>query len=287
MVSFSVSFQALLISAGILFVALLLKVSVPLVLDFSAAQVPNIWSSLSSWLKPPYIYVIINCIIITIAASSRLFQTHDARTDEMPTSKMKSMHHLNELEYPVKVPAANEAVDCTLHGRGEDKGGISFEGMRVDDEEEEEQYVTSKFTWIPSEGTESFENVPTIVSPAEMPPVSAGLCKEQPFKRRPRGGRGRGKRHDTLDNTWKMITGGPQMPLTRHLNKSDRYEAEGHEENDVVMKSGALKDRSKYQLRKEPSLSQDELNQRVEAFITKFNEEMRLQRLESLNRLNV
>lgn len=109
------------------------------------------------------------------------------------------------------------------------------------------------------------------------------------------------KRQDTLESTWKTITEGRAMPLTRHLRKSDTWETHGgrsHLRQEKMTKSETFNDRSSTttaesspsplsarsaKLRKEPSLGQDELNRRVEAFIKKFNEEMRLQRQESLN----
>lgn len=74
----------------------------------------------------------------------------------------------------------------------------------------------------------------------------------------------RPKRQETLETTWKMITEGRHVPLTRH----DR---------------GSGGDNSpSARIRKEASVGQDDLNRRVEAFIKKFNEDLRIQRQESL-----
>lgn len=108
----------------------------------------------------------------------------------------------------------------------------------------------------------------------------------------------RPKKQETLESTWKMITEGRHVPLTRHMKKSDTWDHHTTPAMDhitAVPKSATFKDRSDYEspppapapapprIRKEPSLGQDELNRKVEAFIHKFNEDMRMQRQESLN----
>lgn len=67
-----VSFRLGASTAAVLFMAVVAKLSASLVTEFTVSQVPMIWTLVASWLKPPYLYLVINCIIITIFASSKL-----------------------------------------------------------------------------------------------------------------------------------------------------------------------------------------------------------------------
>ncbi|KAM3394211.1 hypothetical protein P3S68_003213 [Capsicum galapagoense] len=115
----------------------------------------------------------------------------------------------------------------------------------------------------------------------EKPLVSSRFSQRKPLTRSsPQGAKSlrvaRVKRQETLETTWKKITEDRRVPLTRHFNKMDtwRHQNRGSESPVQNTKRTTL----------EPSPSQDELNRRVEAFIKKFNEEMKLQREQSLQK---
>nr|GEY25043.1 FH2 domain-containing protein [Tanacetum cinerariifolium] len=95
------------------------------------------------------------------------------------------------------------------------------------------------------------------------------------------------KKHDTLQSTWKTMTDVRHIPLNRHLKKSDTFE--NHNQHEPKLDYNAMKkletfnDRTdrvlaSQKLRKEGSPSQDELNRRVEAFIKKFYDDLRIKR---------
>lgn len=334
--SWALSLKVVLISTGVLSMAVALKLSVPVVTDFVASEIPSLWSIVLSWLKPPYLYVVINCIIISIVASSKLHQKVDepprlispemivppvtaeavkisggevARTDYAVYSGVVLTGYVYDPNAAAAAAKVSEAPAPPPRVVGKEELFV-MNGGKVEDDEA----VAASLAWNGLQRKDSLELC--FSNENEKPPVSARFGHRKSVKASPEGGKAlrvsKPKRQDTLESTWKTITEGRSMPLTRHLKKSDMWESHvrrnGHtaaaEEMFSSPPPAAAKMMKKSEtfhnsssatqlspasrsgsgkLRKEPSLSQDELNRRVEAFIKKFNEEMRLQRQESLN----
>ncbi|KAH6778452.1 hypothetical protein C2S52_005997 [Perilla frutescens var. hirtella] len=312
------SIKVVLISTSVLSAAIMLSAT-----DI-ADYVPWIYNGVVSWLRPPYLYLVINCIIITIVASSKLQPT----SDDVPAPPPPIAPPVNTIsaaqQQPVEISQLNFLIPTTdfkyegvekgleldeLGSRGSSKSedspppsivvsGGADDAMR---NKENEFFAVDKSTW-----TAAAEN--NDVSNYVKPPASARFSHRRNVKGSPEGGRtvlgvSKPKKQDTLENTWKTITEGRAIPISRHLKKSETWERgrrHNQQENTPPLKTmrkvETFNDRTTTttnvmspasggsgKLRKEPSLSQDELNKRVEAFIKKFNEEMRLQRQDSLN----
>ncbi|KAJ4878508.1 hypothetical protein Rs2_43526 [Raphanus sativus] len=338
MVSWLMTIKSVLISTGVASVGLLLKVSVPVAVDFSVSQAPIMWSSLLSWLKPPYLYILTNGIIITIVASSKYYRStshHDEEDDgiiygggggdyklqtELIVHDQASprMLEVNDAQFgfvvetppsPKLEPEEAEVIDVVTMVEGEDEIEPELENVTVregsdfvgTDDDVMLPAADSNRNHLPERMTES-ENLP----PSEKPLVSSRFGHRKSVKASQQGGRSmlrvtKPKRNETLENTWKMITEGKSTPLTKQLyRRSDTFSrgdsGGSGEARPVYKKSETFRDRTNYyqsqetvakekakgKVMKEPSLGQDELNRRVEAFIKKFNEDMKLQRMESL-----
>nr|GMC74636.1 Cyclin-L1 like [Ipomoea batatas] len=309
----ALSLRILLISTTVISAAVMLKISAPAITDFAVSEVPSIWNAVVSWLRPPYLYLVINCIIITIVASSKLQSKLDDHVSAPPPdTHVQALPQVREIQPPATVfsdlvPSFSDVVlnNQTASTRPEVfsySDSSTYEAKVESAVHGRADAVTeSAFTVTASAQESSDYSVST-----EKPPASSRFSHRKNAKSTPDSGKGalavsKPKRQDTLESTWKTITEGRAMPLTRHLRKSDTWETHGgrsHLRQEKMTKSETFNDRStaagkssspsplsarSAKLRKEPSLGQDELNRRVEAFIKKFNEEMRMQRQESLN----
>lgn len=376
--SLALSLKVLFVSISVLSAAVLLKLSAPAIADFAVTDVPSFYNVVVSWLRPPYLYLVINCIIVTIVASSKLqsklgdvcpspsvtpplmtttpvpvasqpmvifpdlvkhydydavqtvkldqevfqYTTNNfirSGVNQFETTVFEDNKDFVDVNPAVKLerevfehPAANNFVgngpnDYETKVFKADKTSTTriTNAAPAPGEPEMNDYqrevVLAKSSPSPSpisrrDSSEfSFSN--------EKPPVSKRIGHRRAVRSSPEGGKAalgvsKAKKQDTLESTWRTITEGRAMPLARHLRKADTWEVHGgrHQnqtsEDQKMTKSETFKDQSNNslltrspgsgKLKKEPSLSQDELNRRVEAFIKKFNEDMRLQRQESL-----
>uniref|UniRef100_A0ACD5V0E5 Uncharacterized protein n=1 Tax=Avena sativa TaxID=4498 RepID=A0ACD5V0E5_AVESA len=291
---------------------------------FVAEEIPRAQAAAATWLTPPYLYLVINAIIISIAASSR-YQPTRASTSSRAHAAVGAEAvpvPAPALAMPVEFPApasamqmevSAPAVAMAMAARVPDAAAVDPPVMKmalpVPKVDEEEDFLISRSAWTPDRrvAREEVEVAPFAdLTNSREKPLSSARFNRKAAKPSPEGSRAlrvsRTRRGDTLENTWKAITEGRAPPLARHLKKADTFDTRpgrrpsgggggvGEEVappaattmrkaetfNDPAAGGGGRK------VRREPSLGQDELNRRVEAFINKFNMEMRLQRQESL-----
>lgn len=306
------SSKLFLISAGVVSLAMGFKFYVPFTVD----EILVIWSIIISWLKPPYMYVIINAIIVVIIVSSRFHWSpsepsvrseHLISVKTPPPSYYESLSAQPEIASLVQesMKAAAAVVYDSEDSGVEEKFVVSVKGSNVAFETEEavaeakDVLVDSMLTYNPPLQEVVSPELPLefLLPVREKPLVSSRFGHRKPMRTTPEGMRAlkvaKPKRQETLESTWKMITEGRHVPLTRHTKKSDAWEQHVTSTSAPSVHVAApenFQERTSYpsaaavnRIRKDPSLGQDELNRRVEAFIRKFNEDMRMQRQESLN----
>ena len=161
-----------------------LKVSFPVVSDFVVSEVPSIWSIVLTWLRPPYLYIVINCIIISIVASSKLH----TRTEEDPAPEMVPLT-------PVPVVKVSDEVrirdysDVYESGVGLSGGGLGYsvgydaaEKKVMDSVDDEAAVAASR----PLERRDSME-LSFLNNDNEKPPVSARFAHRKAVKASPEG----------------------------------------------------------------------------------------------------
>ncbi|XP_027343477.1 uncharacterized protein LOC113856054 [Abrus precatorius] len=308
------SVKVVLISTGILSMAMGMKLTLPLLSHFFLNEAPHVWTFFLMCFTPPYLYILLNFIILTIVASSKFHNpppenaVYSAAYDGPPAAV-----HVPAPE-PVDIPTVAPTDYNAVVSDGyvyEAKSTLSDDSDSVTEGKNSVSYIYDENTPVKAK----VANDDAVFSPSlqrkdsidfpfynenEKPPVSARFSHRKAVRASPEGGKvvalgvAKAKKQETLESTWKTITEGRAMPLTRHLKKSETWESQPRRNasplaelnGTAVMKKsetfGGREKNASPRLRKEPSLSQDELNRRVEAFINKFNAEMRLQRQESL-----
>ncbi|KAL2253879.1 uncharacterized protein LOC105168696 [Sesamum indicum] len=244
--------ELVLLSAGLVSTLLMLKGAVQTYsCQLVLSNLVGFWNSIRCFLSSPlYICIIINSMVALIAASSTLHPQQEIDIHDYDDVKV-SLDDDDNIPIP-QPPAEADAEPATL------EKGMSLE-MEVSSNDQ-----------------------------------------------------GQDEADDTIEATWKAITGGgKQRPERKHLKKSETWNVRTppHRQSAAAVESlkfseellkptTARKELRKSEtfadsvmsitrrggLRRDPSVGLDEFNKQVEAFIKKFNNEMRLQRQESEQR---
>lgn len=184
--SLILSLKVVLILIGAISLAMVGKASIPLFFH----ELPTIWSAVIVWLKPPYLYFVINGIILIIAATSRSSNHKESSSGDQfqplitartpPTAEYVSttQSELHSLQSEVKVfeaapvpadePQVFEVKPVLVNGSAvvmnhEDEDVI-------DERDESEEILSSNVSPLPEMETK-YELL--LLPASEKPPVSS------------------------------------------------------------------------------------------------------------------
>ncbi|KAI6703839.1 hypothetical protein NL676_012975 [Syzygium grande] len=289
------SLKALLLSASavsIVVVALgatVLSISGPL-----GPRLPPALGWFLSWFKLPYPFIVVNVIIAAIAATSRCF--HRAHQERIAVAVMV----MEEMEIMEATPAAAEeafdeskdfeekrvVVVAAAAGNG---GGSGDADEYIGDCEGERKVAFGRSVSVQRRRVDSSEKA--LVPPRLVRQKAAGGAHLQ-------GGKALRRSKENMEHVLKAITeaeaeaeAGAAMSVTRHMKADDTGRQISLSEPELeppqqllplIQKSATFKDRAARQPPLSPIKlsrvrSQDDLDRRVEEFINKFKEKMRLE----------
>ncbi|GAB4827603.1 hypothetical protein Ancab_034486 [Ancistrocladus abbreviatus] len=230
-----------------------------------ASKAPGLWILISRLLSPPLVYFILNFIIISILLSSTL----------SPHFSSFLLKRLSNQSSPL--------IQSTEQHHGEN-------WCLILEDEEQEHYFTTLNNNNSNEQIHELTSFRRFSNPmlkeeennaeGAKPPETVEEETETETET------------DTLEATWKAIMAGKEKETRRQLRKSDTWSV-APLPTAMVETAGGRKELKKFETfregrggeggvrRMEVVLSQDELNRRADAFISKFRGDIWLQRQES------
>lgn len=200
------SVKALLISTGVVSIAMFLKLSLPTIIH----EIPIIWSSILSWLQPPYLYFVLNAIIIIIAFSSKFhtkvddseqYQQMNLTKVPVPDSPQFDLYAQNQVYRKLetedviyrKIEDSEEVYRKLevpeVYRKIEDPKEVLKPVVEIKSEEvvvknDDNEFVISRSTWTPTRKIEKEEfRFPV----TEKPLVSSRFSNRKPTKASPEG----------------------------------------------------------------------------------------------------
>lgn len=276
--------QLLLLLVGTISIVLVLKTAVIPYSFSKVSTLPQLWLSLKFWLSPPYIYVIINFIILFIAISSTF---HRPRVNEDqhnnyggqyadPRLQNNDGDYDGVLQHPLSAPPQSPS--------------LLLEEINNDDN------VNFPFSHQISESSSPLPNLdtPKIVSFKKTSDKARRSPSPEHIKHIVVTERTVTKGHDedyeTMEATWDAIMESRTSPPKKEPKKTETWNVpppvvvaptRRKEVRKLETFNESLLERQRGGLTRDVSVGHAELNSRVEAFISKFNMDMRIQRQES------